>query len=94
MRQVTATLWRSTGPGQDRVELWKRHFSWMDTALPRIIQVLLREGQVSDLVVFHSTDIGFEIGVVELKPKNKIRIEYSDLVKSSSTLMRVFNMGS
>jgi hypothetical protein len=41
------------------------------------------------VVEFASTDIGFQIGVLHIRSGNRIEMEYSDLVRSSPSLLKL-----
>jgi hypothetical protein len=84
-RAISATLYR----GKKKEKIWTRYYSWMDTAMPRAVQLALQTGEVGDVVEFASTDIGFQIGVLHVRPKNRVELEYSDLVRSSPSLMKL-----
>ena len=89
IRQIRATLLRSTGPKQPRQAIWTRHYSWMDTAMPRAVQVLLREGQVGDIIEFSGEAEGFQLGIIRKDKGCSLKVEWSPLVQSSSHLMKL-----
>lgn len=84
-RKIMASLFR----GKKKEKVWTRYYSWMDTAMPRAVQLALQTGEVGDVVEFSSIDLGFQIGVLHVCPKNKVELSYSPLVKSSPTLMKL-----
>lgn len=83
-RAICATLYR----GRKKEKVWTRHYSYMDTAMPRAVQLTLQTGQEGDVVEFASQELGFQIGVLHVG-KNRVQLEYSPLVKSSPALMRL-----
>lgn len=85
MRAIAATLYR----GKKKEKVWVRYYSWMDTAMPRAVQLTLQTGQEGDVVEFHSQELGFQIGVLHVRAKNRVELEYSELVKHSPSLMRL-----
>lgn len=89
IRQIRATLLRSTGPKQPRQAVWTRYYSWMDTAMPRAVQVLLREGQTGDIIEFSGEAEGFQLGIIRKDKNNSLKVEWSPLVHSSSHLMKL-----
>lgn len=91
-RRITATLLRSTGPKRDREVVWVRRFAWMDTAVPRTVQLALYASVPGDIVEFASVELGFQIGIMHIGPKNEIDIEYSPLVRSSQGLMKLMGV--
>jgi len=84
-RRICATLYR--GKKQDKI--WVRYYNWMDTAMPRAMQLALCYGQPGDVVEFHSTELGFQIGTMKVLPKNHVEMDYSSLVKSSHHLLKL-----
>lgn len=91
-RQISATLFRSTGPRKPREPVWTRKYAWMDTAMPRAVQIPLREGEVGDLIEFSGEQAGFQLGTIELGEKCTLKVEWSPLVQAHSGLMKL--MGS
>lgn len=87
--QIQATLLRSTGPKQPREPIWTRHYAWMDTAMPRIVQLVMRDSQPSDVVEFIGKEQGFQIGVLFVNKGNQLSMEWSPLVKTSPGLMKL-----
>lgn len=88
-RKVVATFFRSTGPSQQREAVWSRRYSWMDTAMPRAVQLLMTEGVPGDVVEFSSAEHGFQLGVLRVLPRGKFDLEMSPLVKASPALLRL-----
>ncbi|QBJ04474.1 hypothetical protein HOV23_gp099 [Pseudomonas phage Lana] len=84
-RGISATLYR----GRKKDKVWTRYYSWMDTAMPRAVQLTLQTGEEGDVVEFASTELGFQIGVLHVRPRNRLELEYSPLVKSSPSLMKL-----
>ena len=88
-RRVIATLLRGTGPGREREVVWARRFAYMDTAMPRILQLAIREGEAGDIVEFGSDEFGFQLGVLHLRQGGKYDFVMSELVKHSPTLLKL-----
>lgn len=90
-RRIQATLWRATAPGAStpREQVWTRHYAWIDTAVPRAMALALREGQAGDVVVFHSTELGFEVASLNVLAGHRVELHYSALCRSSPSLMRL-----
>lgn len=88
-RRITATLWRSTGPGKERQHVWTRQYGWMDTAVPRAMQLALNYGQPGDVVEFVAKELGFQVGTMRVLPKNRVELEYSPLVNNSPSLLKL-----
>lgn len=89
-RPITATLWRSTGPRNPRELVWVRHYSWVDTAVARASQLALY-CQEGDVIEFASIELGFQIGTLKVLAGCKTQLTYSELIKSSPTLLKLFN---
>lgn len=86
-RKIIACLYR----GKKKELVWTRYYSWMDTAMPRAVQLAMQTGTTGDVVEFASTELGFQIGILRLMPKNKVELEISPLVKNSPSLMKLVN---
>lgn len=86
-RKIIATLFR----GKKKEKVWTRYYSWMDTAMPRAVQLALQTGVEGDVIEFASVDLGFQIGILRLMPNNRTELEVSPLVKHSPSLMKLMN---
>lgn len=84
-RAISATLYR----GKKKEKVWTRYYNWMDTAMPRAVALTLHTGQEGDVVEFASQDLGFQIGVLHVRAHNRVELEYSPLVHSSPSLLRL-----
>jgi hypothetical protein len=84
-RAISATLYR----GKKKEKVWTRYYNWMDTAMPRAVQLAIQTGNDGDVVEFASQDLGFQIGVLHVRSKNRVELEYSDLVHNSPSLLRL-----
>ena len=88
-RLIIATLLR----GKKQEKVWVRYYNWMDTAMPRAVQLALCYGNPGDVVEFASTELGFQIGVLRILPKNRVELEYSPMVKHSTSLLKLLSQG-
>jgi len=84
-RAISATLYR----GKKKEKVWTRYYNWMDTAMPRAVQLAIQTGNDGDVVEFASQELGFQIGVLYVLSKNRVELEYSPLVRSSPSLLRL-----
>lgn len=84
-RAISATLYR----GRSKEKVWTRYYNWMDTAMPRAVALAIQTGVEGDVVEFASTELGFQIGVLHVRANNRVQLEYSPLVHSSPTLLRL-----
>lgn len=82
-RPISATLLRSTGPGKAREPVWIRHFTWLDSAIPRATALALWDGQVGDVVSIVNKATGYELAVLRITGARKVAIEWSALVEAS-----------
>lgn len=89
-RRIIATLYR----GKKQEIIWVRHYNWMDTAMPRCVQLALCYGSPGDVVEFASTELGFQIGTLKVLPKQQVELIYSPLVKNSTALLKLLNQGA
>jgi hypothetical protein len=88
-RRIIATLYR----GKKQQKIWVRYYNWMDTAMPRAVQLALCYGVPGDVVEFASVELGFQIGTLTLLPKQKVELTYSPLVQNSASLLKLLNQG-
>lgn len=84
-RAISATLYR----GKKKERIWTRHYGWMNTAMPRAVQLAIETGSDGDVVEFASTELGFQIGVLHVRSRNRVELEYSNLVHNSPSLLRL-----
>lgn len=91
-RQITAQLWRSTGPGKPRELLWTRYYAWMDTAVAKASSLALYY-EVGAVVEFTSSDRGFHLGTLKILPKRKVELSYSALLDNSPALLKLLSSG-
>lgn len=77
--------------GKKKEKVWTRYYAWMDTTMPRAVALALQSGEVGDVIEFSSVELGFQIGMLHVCPKNKVELTYSPLVKSSPSLMKLVN---
>ena len=84
-RKIMASLFR----GKKKEKVWTRYYAWMDTAMPRAVALALQTGQVRDVVEFSSVELGFQIGILHVCPKNKFELSYSPLVRNSPSLLKL-----
>lgn len=75
--------------GKKKEKVWTRYYAWMDTAMPRAVALALQTGQVGDVVEFSSVELGFQIGILHVCPKNKFKLSYSPLVRNSPSLLKL-----
>lgn len=85
IRAISATLYR----GKKKEKVWTRYYSWMDTAMPRAVALAMQTGSEGDVVEFASQELGFQIGVLHVRSHNRVELEYSPLVYSSPSLLRL-----
>lgn len=86
-RRIIATLLR----GKKQEKVWVRYYNWMDTAMPRAVQLALCYGNPGDVVEFASTELGFQIGTLTILPKQRVELVYSPLVQHSTSLLKLLS---
>lgn len=84
-RRIVTTLYR----GHDKRVVRVRYYNWMDTAVPRVVQLALHDGESGDVVEFVSAEFGFQLGIMHQLPKGKFDLIMSDLVKNSPSLLKL-----
>lgn len=86
-RRIIATMYR----GKKQEKIWVRYYNWMDTAMPRAVQLALCYGEPGDVVEFASVELGFQIGTLKVLPKQQVELKYSPLVQHSESLLKLLN---
>lgn len=84
-RRVVATMTR----GKSRDVIMVRHFSYFDTAMPRMLQLAISYCNEGDFIEFASTEIGHQLGVLHIRKGGRFEMEMSPLVKSSPSLLKL-----
>lgn len=67
MRPIIATLHRKNKP------IWTRHYSRIDSAIPRLTFHMLMDGEPGDVMALSHAVTGLEIGTVKLSVGNKLK---------------------
>lgn len=84
-RRVVATMTR----GKSKEVIMVRHFSYFDTAMPRMLQLAISYCNEGDFIEFASTEIGHQLGVLYICKGGRFEMKMSDLVKSSPSLLKL-----
>lgn len=84
-RRVVATMTR----GKSKEVIMVRHFSYFDTAMPRMLQLAISYCNEGDFIEFASTEIGHQLGVLYIRKGGRFEMEMSSLVKSSPSLLKL-----
>lgn len=87
-RRIRATLVRTDGGGNQRV-VWTRHYSWLDTAMPRALQVAMHDSAPGDVVEFVSTEYGLRLGTLHCRKGRQFEMEMTALAQNSPNLMKL-----
>ena len=87
-RKIMASLFR----GKKKEKVWTRYYAWMDTAMPRAVALALQTGEDGDVVEFSSVELGFQIGIMHVCPKNRFELSYSPLVRNSPSLLKLVDV--
>jgi hypothetical protein len=86
-RRVVATMTR----GKSKEVIMVRHYSYFDTAMPRMLQLAISYCNEGDFIEFASTEIGHQLGVLHIRKGGRFEMEMSPLVKSSPSLLKLMN---
>jgi hypothetical protein len=66
-----------------------RHYSYFDTAMPRMLQLAISYCNEGDFIEFASTEFGYQLGVLRINKGNRFDMEMSPLVKASPSLLKL-----
>lgn len=86
-RRVVATMTR----GKSKEVIMVRHFSYFDTAMPRMLQLAISYCNEGDFIEFASTEIGHQLGVLHIRKGGRFEMEMSPLVKASPSLLKLMS---
>jgi hypothetical protein len=86
-RRVVATMHRA----KSKDVIMARHYSYFDTALPRMLQLAISYCNEGDFIEFVSTEFGHQLGVLHIRKGGRFEIEMSSLVKASPSLLKLMN---
>lgn len=84
-RRVVATMHRA----KSKDVIMARHYSYFDTAMPRMLQLAISYCNEGDFITFVSTEFGHELGVLHIRKGGRFEMEMSPLVKSSPSLLKL-----
>jgi hypothetical protein len=84
-RRVVATMTR----GKSKEVIMVRHYSYFDTAMPRMLQLAISYCNEGDFIEFASTEIGHQLGVLYIRKGGRFEMEMSSLVKASPALLKL-----
>lgn len=84
-RRVIATMTR----GQTKEVIMTRHYSYFDTAMPRMLQLAISYCNEGDFIEFASAEFGHQLGVLHIRKGGRFEMEMSPLVKSSPSLLKL-----
>lgn len=86
-RRVKAVMMRA----QSKDPVIKRTYSYMDTAMPRMLQLAMTYCNEGDFIEFSSIEFGWQLGIMRMRKGGVISIEISDMVKNSPTLLKLMS---
>ena len=84
-RRVVATMTR----GKSKEIIMTRHYSYFDTAMPRMLQLAISYCNEGDFIEFASTEFGYQLGILHIRKSGRFDMEMSPLVKASPTLLKL-----
>lgn len=84
-RRVIATMTR----GKSKDVIMVRHYSYFDTAMPRMLQLAISYCNEGDFITFDSVEFGHQLGVLHIRKGGRFEMEMSSLVKASPSLLKL-----
>ena len=84
-RRVVATMTR----GKSKDVIMVRHYSYFDTAMPRMLQLAISNCNEGDFITFDSVEFGHQLGVLYIRKGGRFEMEMSPLVKASPSLLKL-----
>lgn len=84
-RRVVATMTR----GKSKEVIMVRHYSYFDTAMPRMLQLAISYCNEGDFIEFASAELGYQLGVLHIRKGGRFDMEMSPLVKASPSLLKL-----
>ena len=84
-RRVVATMTR----GKSKDVIMVRHYSYFDTAMPRMLQLAITYCNEGDFIEFNSAEFGHQLGVLHIRKNGRFEMEMSSLVKASPSLLKL-----
>lgn len=86
-RRVVATMMR----GKSKEVIMSRKYSYLDTAMPRMLQLAMTYCNEGDIVEFASIELGFQLGVLRVGARGQFHMEMSELAKHSPSLIKLMS---
>ena len=86
-RRVVATMTR----GKSKEVIMVRHYSYFDTAMPRMVQLAITYCNEGDFIEFGSVELGHQLGILHVRKGGRFEMDMSPLVKSSPSLLKLMN---
>ena len=84
-RRVVATMTR----GKSKDVILIRHYSYFDTAMPRMLQLALSYCNEGDFIEFSSAELGFQLGVLHIRSGGRFEVVMNSIVKDSPSLLKL-----
>jgi hypothetical protein len=84
-RRVVAIMMR----GKSKEVIMARHYSYFDTAMPRMLQLAITYCNEGDFIEFTSSEFGYQLGVLHIRKGGRFEMEMSPLVKASPSLLKL-----
>ncbi|MCO6704940.1 hypothetical protein [Streptomyces sp. CHB9.2] len=86
-RRIIATMTR--GKSKEIIDV--RRYSYLDTAIPRMLQLAISYCNEGDFIEFASIEFGWQLGILHIRKGGRYEIEISELVKSSPSLLKLMS---
>lgn len=86
-RRVKAVMMRA----QSKDPVMVRTYSYMDTAMPRMLQLAMTYCNEGDFIEFSSIEFGWQLGIMRMRKGGQISVEISDMVRNSPSLLKLMS---
>lgn len=86
-RRVVAKMMR----GRSKDVIMVRHYSYFDTAMPRMLQLAINYCNEGDCIEFSSAELGFQLGILHVRTGGRFDMEMNPIVKDSPSLLKLMN---
>jgi len=86
-RRIVATMTR----GKSKDIIMVRRYSYLDTAMPRMMQLAMTYCNEGDFIEFASDEHGFQLGTMHIRKGGVFDVKMSPLVKGSPSLLKLMS---
>lgn len=86
-RRIIATMTR----GCSKEVIMVRRYGYLDTAMPRMLQLAMTYCNEGDFIEFASLDLGFQLGELHIRKGGIFEMKMNPLVKNSPSLLKLMS---